>query len=158
MGGWITPGERPAAGGEPARAAAGAGAAQVDELMAALAADPRRLAALVGEPVAASALALALARAAPAAWYPDAGLVDDPGQAAPALALLLAAAESTATRPDARPVVVLDGPDRVRAMALARELVAHRLHPRLLVRGGRGGFGLRRSVLRGDGIDDSGGG
>ena len=127
MAGWVAPGEWLAGGGEVARAAATAPAPEVGELIEALAVDPRRLAALVGDPVAASALALAIARAAPAAWYPEGS------PAAASLEPMLAAAESTAAAPGARPVVVLDGADPLQVMALARDLVAHRLHPRLLV-------------------------
>lgn len=100
-----------------------------DVLWETLGLDPRRAALLVGEPgTGTSRMALELARRAVTAFYPDP--LPPPNAAR-------RAAELTARLRDVpsaqRPLVVLDGPNRSEAFALAQPLLHEPIHPRLLV-------------------------
>jgi hypothetical protein len=126
---WLSPDAWLAAGGAYGQAIAEAAAPPGSEqLAAALADDPRRLAAVVGAAPAASAVALAIARAAPAAWYVDPARPPEPAAIRQLEALL-----ADPVAPGSRPVVVLDGPDRAAALALLPALLSRRLRPELLV-------------------------
>jgi hypothetical protein len=99
------------------------------ELVDQLEGDPRRLAALVGEPGAGtSRLAFELAVRRAAAWYRDPVPPPDPDRLVDELDELLREAPE-----NARPVVVLDGPERDEALSVLAPLLQHALHPRLLV-------------------------
>jgi hypothetical protein len=88
--------------------------------------DPRRCVALVGASGAGTTrLALELARRSAWARYRDPLAPPDPRRDVGELRALVAG--------DARPVVVVDGPDRAEALSVLAELLAQRLHPRLLV-------------------------
>lgn len=125
---WIAPGRWLEAGGELRRRVADAPPLHgSDGLYDALAADPRRLAAIVGDPPGASAVALAIARAAPTAWYLDSGRPVDVDAVLAELERRLAEAAGPS-----RPVVVIDGEPTALAAVLA-PLVSRRLVPGLLV-------------------------
>jgi tetratricopeptide (TPR) repeat protein len=101
--------------------------ADIADLAAAVAGDPRRVIVVVGD--AATGAALALARRAPAAWYPDPDGTDEPAATARALDDLLTAAGELS----GRPLAVLDGPDPARALARLPALVRSPIHRRLAV-------------------------
>jgi hypothetical protein len=92
----------------------------------ALADDPRRLAAVVGDAPEARAVAMAIARAGGVAWYAD---PDATPEVAEVIAALEARVQALPARP--RPCVVLDRP--VKQAELLRALVSTPLHRRLLV-------------------------
>ena len=125
---WIDPGRWLEVSGELGRRAAEAPPLDgIEGIYGALAADPRRLAAVVGDAPHASAVALAIARAAPAAWYLDPQRPPDPDAVLAELAARLLEVAGTA-----RPVVVVDGDPTALAAVLA-PMVSRRLVPRLLV-------------------------
>lgn len=100
-----------------------------DELLDALARDPRRLVALVGAAGAGtSRMALELARRTSWARYPDPHFAPDVDGAIAQLEQSLAGLDAAAA-----PLIVLDGPDRDESLALLAALVSRPLHPRLHV-------------------------
>lgn len=100
-----------------------------DALASALAADPRRVVALVGAPGAGtSRMALHLASRASMAFYPDPLIEPDPVVDVAALTELVADAPD-----DVSPLVVLDGPSIDERIACLSALVGNEIHPRLHV-------------------------
>jgi tetratricopeptide (TPR) repeat protein len=97
-----------------------------DALWHALEADPRRLTFIIGR--GSSRVALELAHRATVAFYPDPVLAPAPHAAVSELAVRL-----TRVPHSTRPVVVLDGPNRVETFAFASALLTQSIHPRLLV-------------------------
>ncbi|HEY5950932.1 MAG TPA: tetratricopeptide repeat protein [Kofleriaceae bacterium] len=125
---WIDPSSWLEASGELGRRVANATPLDgSNEIYGALATDPRRLAAVVGDAPDASAVALAIARAAPNAWYLDPAWLPDPTAALAELERRLLEVPG-----NARPVVVIDIDPPALAAVLA-PLVSRRLVPRLLV-------------------------